>query len=234
MAPRVILVVADPGDVGGRATARAAALPAGELAGEATQVVLVTGDALAAARWCHRLDRHGRASTTLTLPGLSRPLTDDDLAAVCVRAQQWAAPWALRAAGPADAAYAHSEMTALIVSWLHSLGRRVVNRVEGNAPCGPGWSPTRWRQLAAAAGLPAGSERDAGVRTVLVAGDRVLDPADEAESLACQTLGMQSGCRLLEVLLTASGAVCDVRTVPDLTSPDRAAAAAQLLREVAE
>lgn len=233
MALRVILVVVDPGDVGGRATARAAARPARNPTGESIQVVLVTGTALAAAGWSHRLDRHGRASTTLTLAGLGRTLTDDDLAAVCVRAQQWSVPPALRAAGPADIAYAYSEMTALLVSWLHALGRRVINRAEGNAPCGPGWSPTRWRQCADAAGLPAGSEGEVGVRTVLVAGDRVLNTASEAESLACHTLAMQSGCRLLEVVLTAGGAVCDVRTVPDLSQPARYAAAADLLKEVA-
>ncbi|MEO7131386.1 MAG: hypothetical protein ABIZ07_08440 [Dermatophilaceae bacterium] len=233
MEPRVILVVADPHDVGGRATARAAAaLPPGG-AGEAIRVVLVTGDDVAAARWSHHLDRDGRASTTLTLPGLPRPLSDEDLAAVCFRAQQWSVPTALRSANEADIAYAYSELSALLVSWLHSLGARVLNRVEGNTPCGPGWSPDRWRQAAAQAGLPIAVRGEVGVRSVLVAGDHVLEAASGSEALACQVLARQSACRLLDVVLTADGGVSEVRTVPDLASPTRAVAAAHLLQEVA-
>lgn len=233
MTPRVILVVADPGDVGGRAAARAAALPPSPIAGQAFSVRLVTGDDLAAADWSQHVDAEGHASTTLTLPDLDRPLSDDDLAAVCFRSRRWAVPEPLRAAAPGDVAYARAELTALLVSWLHSLGPRSVNRVEGGSPCGPAWSPARWRQLTAEAGLATDTRRSVAVRSVLVAGAQALGPTGPAEAAACRSLAAGAGCRLLEVFFTAEDAACGVDPVPMLSGPDRIAAAADLLREVA-
>ncbi len=253
MSSRVVLVVADRSDPGGWAAARAAAspvpggpvpggtVPGGTVpggtdsggtdsggSGSAATVVAVTGDDLAAARWSHHVASDGRARTTIRLGGPRGPvLGDEGIATVLFRAQAWRVPVGLREAPAGDVSYAWAELTALFVSWLASLGPKVVNTVEGGSPVGPSWSSARWRQLAAEAGLQARDE-DA-VRAVLVAGEQVIGSQGHAESLGCRRLAASAGCRLLEVWFTASGEVCTASPTPSLTDPAHVAATTALL-----
>jgi len=192
--------------------------------------VVVSGDDLVAARWSHHLTADGRATTTIGLPN-GRVLDDDDLEAVLFRSQNWQVPIGLRSAPAADVAYARAELSALIVSWLASLGSRVLNAVEGTSPSGPAWSAARWRQLAAGAGFAVSDS--ARNRGVLVAGTRVIGAVDDAEARRCLDLAAASGCRLLEVSFTVGHEACDVEAVPLLCDPEHVAAAATLLSEMA-
>jgi hypothetical protein len=230
----VLLVVADAGDVGGRAAARVAALHPGASGEAGREVVVVTGDELAAAGWSHHVDGAGVAHTSVRLPGPdARVLTDGTLAAVWFRSRQWLVPPGLRAAAAADAAYAHAELTALIVSWLASLGPRTVNACEGVSPTGPAWSGARWRQLAADCGLAVAGASESTVRTLLVAGSHVVGARDSDEVLRCRRLAAAGSCRIVEVGLDAADRVTGVSTVPPLTDPAWIRAAGAMLQEVA-
>jgi hypothetical protein len=224
---RVVLVVADHADLGPRAAAREAALALGA-AGSVARVVVVTGDELVRATWSHRVGAHGRVHTRIGLRGAT--ISDDDVAGVVFRSQAWTPALAARGASAGDAAYARAELTALLTSWLASLGRRVANACEGTSTVGPVRRPQQWRRLAAQTGLPSG-EGDA-VRRVLVAGSRVVGAGGE-EADRCLALAESAGCRLLEVSFTASGAVGDVSVVPPLVTPAHVAATAALLEELA-
>jgi hypothetical protein len=231
---RVLLIVADPGDTGGRAAARVAALPPRSPGGVDHEVVVLSGDELAAARWSHHVDSAGVARTSVRLPGPDAPvLTDDNLAAVWFRSQQWRVPPVLRAAAAADAAYARAELTALLVSWLASIGPRTVNACEGLSPTGPSWSPARWRQLAAEHGLPVAGSEGVAIRSVLVAGSHMVGARDTEEHRRCRQLAAAGSCRIVEVGLDGADRVTGVATVPSLRGSAQIAAAAAMLQEVA-
>jgi len=230
MNQRRVLVVADREDLGVRTAARAAALALARASSDAA-VVVVSGDDLAAARWSHRVGADGRTHTRLLFPGAAVTLTDDDIAAVLFRSQAWLVPPGLRTAPEEDVSYAWAELNALFVSWLASLGPKVLNALEGGSPWGPAWSPARWRQVAADVGLPVS---DADVhRRVLVAGAHVIGAASTSEARACRELADLAGCRHLEVSFTARGEVSDVSPVPALAEPAHVAATTALLTEVA-
>jgi hypothetical protein len=225
-------VVADHDDLGVRAAARVAALTPGKPGSAARRVIVVSGDDLAAARWSHRVAADGRAQTTIRLPGAwGEVLSDADIAAVLFRSQAWRVPIGLQEAPEGDVSYAWAELNALFVSWLASLGHKVVNALEGGSPWGPSWSPARWRQVAAATGLPVSD--GATNRGVLVAGEHISGARSTTEAHRCRELAASVGCRLLEISFTTSDEVCAVAPVPDLVNPLHVAAASALLTEVA-
>lgn len=221
---QIVLVVADRTDLGGRLLALAGGSPA---AGR--RLVHTTPQALATARWEHRLGRRGARRTTLTLPG-GPCLTDDDLAAVWYRARAPLLPPAAASADPRDAWYAVAELTALVTSWLASLGEKVVNRPCGAGPAGPDWPATVWRRLADLSGMPA--EGDRRTRTVSLLGGTVLGAQSPDEAAAVRELGRRTGCRALGLELDGSDVV-NGTTVPDLAGGAARQAAAALLEEVA-
>ncbi|MDQ6836819.1 MAG: hypothetical protein M3137_00385, partial [Actinomycetota bacterium] len=138
--------MAEPYDAGAVAVAVAvAARPSAE------PVALVHPADLGGARWVHRVSPSGRATTDVALPD-GRRFSDADIAAVLVRSENTALPRFARSP-PADRDYASAEFRALLVSWLHSLGSRVVNRVDGVGLAGPSWSPQRWLVEAGRAGV---------------------------------------------------------------------------------
>jgi hypothetical protein len=55
---------------------------------------------------------------------------------------------------PEDREYAAVEMSAFLLAWLTSLGRRVHNRPTPTGLAGPFWRPERWLHVAAQAGIP--------------------------------------------------------------------------------
>jgi hypothetical protein len=227
MSRALVLVVADHEDHGARRAARAAA---SSLEGrDGAAVWVVTGAELAAARWCHAVSVDGRATTRVQIPGRTE-IYDDEVAGVLFRSLTPPVPPGLRHATEPDRSYAASEMTALLTSWLASLGDRVMNAVEGAGPTGPTWTPQRWLQLATEAGFECGSGPT--VRSVLVAGGRVagaLDPDERARALRLADL---TGCHLVEVGLTDDAAAATVSCVPLLLDPAHVTVLAEALLDL--
>ncbi|MCB5165818.1 hypothetical protein LG634_13360 [Streptomyces bambusae] len=123
------VVLAGPGDGGAAAVTRALAARVG-----GARVLAVTPGGLARARWTHRIDTRGEASTTVVLP-TGTVLADGTVGAVLNRSAGLPYPAPARgavggaaaaAARAKDAAYAHTERQALLASWLLSLAPRVV------------------------------------------------------------------------------------------------------------
>jgi hypothetical protein len=248
----VVLVVADAADLGARAAACAAR------ARPDADVRWVPGYAWERTRWTHRITSTGRASTRLTFPaGFGDPVDDDDLALVWFRATT-SVPSALRTASAADRDYASAEVQALTVSWLATLGDRVVNTVTGDGPTGPTWSNVRWRAEARRAGRPvtggvaatsarlvpgwSGSAWDARrpldltpdvARRVLVAGRRAVGASDVAEARGCCGLAAAARCRILSVGFDSAGGVVDAQPLAPVISPDEVTLAGAFLTEVA-
>jgi hypothetical protein len=218
----------------------------------------VPGYAWERTRWTHRITSTGRASTRLTFPaGFGDPVDDDDLALVWFRATT-SVPSALRTASAADRDYASAEVQALTVSWLATLGDRVVNTVTGDGPTGPTWSNVRWRAEARRAGRPvtggvaatsarlvpgwSGSAWDARrpldltpdvARRVLVAGRRAVGASDVAEARGCCGLAAAARCRILSVGFDSAGGVVDAQPLAPVISPDEVTLAGAFLTEVA-
>lgn len=249
----VVLVVADAADLGARAAAQVAARARPD-----ADVRWVPGYAWDRTRWTHRVTSTGRASTRLTFPaGFGDRVDDDDLALVWFRATT-NVPSALRTASATDRDYASAEVQALTVSWLATLGDRVVNTVTGDGPTGPTWSGVRWRAEARKAGLPvtsgaaatsarlvpgwSGSAWDARrpldltpdvARRVLVAGRRAVGASDVAEARGCCGLAAAARCRILSVGFDSAGGVVDAQPLAPVISPDEVTLAGAFLTEVA-
>ena len=126
---------------------------------------------------------------------------------------------------PADRDYATAEFQALVVSWLRSLGDRVVNDVDGVSAIGPSWTGRRALVEAQRAGLPvmtsvvatsgrlvpgfSGSPYAARLpwmdvagpplEHVLVAGSQAFGRLADGFGAACITLAGRVRCRLLDV-----------------------------------
>lgn len=109
----------------------------------------ITLDQLAAARWEHRLTARGAGSTALDLGFENK--TDFD---VVFNRIEPLSTLAFAGWSGGDRDYGRSEMLALLLSWLESLGPRVVNRPGFGSLVGPIDRPWPWLARAAAAGLP--------------------------------------------------------------------------------
>lgn len=115
------------------------------------ELVLVDALDTPATSWAHQVGAQG-ASVEVDL-GQGRRLRTGDVGAVLNR-MTWPPLRLLAAAAPADAAYAHSELTAFAVSWVRSLAPVVVNQPTSQGLCGRWRPPLHWRMLAMRAGLP--------------------------------------------------------------------------------
>lgn len=134
-------------------------------------IVVVRPEALGVARWSHHVDPYGRATTRLTLPRASSPIERIDC--VLNRLQYLPTPRFHRAS-PKNRDFAAAELNALVMSWLGSLGRRVVNPVaaHGMSTTAP-WS-RRWLPTAAACGLRV-------PRSIVATASRLLAPVGPGE-----------------------------------------------------
>jgi hypothetical protein len=125
-----------------------------------------------------------------------------------------------------DRAYAASEMTAFLTSWLSTLKCPVLNPPSASCLCGPSWRTEQWTLAASRLGLPVAPRRrytplfgegtsaamgaplfsfaDAhtGAVQMTVIGDRCIGDGDE--DLACQArlLAAAAGVELLAVLFS--------------------------------
>ena len=144
---RQALVIAHATDAG--AASVAARLRSG-LGAEAVHVV--RPEVLSLARWSHRVDEHGRASTDMTLPGRP-PIYSGDIGAALNRIRYLPVPRFQRSS-PKDRDYAGAELQALIASWLAGLGERAIHAVRRHPWLTPSLPAQHWASAAAACGLP--------------------------------------------------------------------------------
>src|SRR5262249_31759455 len=141
----------------------------------AERVGVARPEVLSLARWSHRVDAHGRASTRVALPRLGT-LDTSSIGAVLNRIQHLAVP-RFRRAPAKDREYAGAELQALVASWLAEHGARVVPSSRRHPCVTPGLPWQHWASAAAVHGLPIRSPPTDGVAAasagaVLVAGDR--------------------------------------------------------------
>jgi hypothetical protein len=112
---------------------------------------LVTAEQLAySLRWEHRLDDDGVLTQISLADG--RNISSSEIRGAVNRLQTVPARHLARAS-EADRAYAHQELTALILSFLHSLPEPTLNRPIGQAPSGPWLHLAEWTQYAVEVGL---------------------------------------------------------------------------------
>lgn len=179
-----------------------------------SDVEVVTGDALADARWEHRVGRSG-ARLRLRLPN-GRRVNGSRSIGVLNRLCGVPAAWMRRVGGP-DRDYALQEMYAFYLSWLHCLRGPMMNAPTPQGLCGNWRHPSVWLALAGTAGLPTSVYRQtsgddpeavwkrrdpsAPAKTVFVVNQRVIAFDGFPKSLheACIRLARAAGCRLLGI-----------------------------------
>jgi len=214
-----VLVVADPHDPGMRAvTVLANRIAPGTVA-------LAGPSELAKARWHQTITASGTVMTRVRL------VSGQEISPTVV----WCTVEHMLADGrfsEADAAYASTEFTALVNSWLLSLGKGCVNIPDGQCCAGPSWGGSRWRAEARRAGLAAPdppratSGRMVGgglspwevtapfareavrVSSVLVTGDGVEGAWTEGVAESCLRLARAAQCRILAVDFDEQQRVC--------------------------
>jgi len=161
-----IIVLAHAHDAGAAAVAAALARRAGRAI-----VDVVRPEALGVARWSHHVDPGGHVTTRLTLPRAASPIERVDC--VLNRLQYLPTPRFHRASLK-NRDFAAAELSALVMSWLGSLGRRVVNPVASHGMSATASWSRRWLPAAAACGLRV-------PRSVVATASRLLAPVGPGE-----------------------------------------------------
>jgi len=142
---RVALILAAPDDLSSEVVGR-------ELARRGCPVVAASAADLALARWFHAPD--DASGTTVVLPD-GHVLDDAAIGVVLNRLDGPDLPQFVQA--PAvDRDYAVAEFSALLASWLNSLGAPVVNPVGGENTWAPALHPLGWHAVALQCGLAVG------------------------------------------------------------------------------
>jgi hypothetical protein len=129
---------------------------------------------------------------------------------------------------PADQTYVAGEMNAFLLSWLSSLGCRVVNRPTARSLAGPGWRPEHWVRIAALLGAPVrqvevgGPTVDAAVVATVV-GERCVGDVHHALAAHALALARVAGVDLLDVQFSgpeSNAELIGANPWPDLGRPD--------------
>jgi hypothetical protein len=141
------LILSHLGDASAARTAAALAARHGSHAVCVVEDTELTGRAI----WRHVLSADGTWFQLTLSNGVK--LKDEDVSAVYNRLRYTFVP-RFASAKPADREYAVMETFALLLSWLESLGPRVVNRASSQGLGGNTVDPTIWQAMAARAGLP--------------------------------------------------------------------------------
>jgi hypothetical protein len=183
--------------------------------------LIEAGELVHECRWEHRIGT--TVTSSLLITGDGTVIDSGDVDGV-VNRLIWLSAEGYEGAPPGDREYASNELFALGLSWLESLGPRVLNRPAGAGLSGPWRTQGHWHALARAAGLPIvpyDSDRDDDVPDqtqpkVLVIGGQVIGPmaVQRAGQLAAFQRG--SGLDMLEVCLDAHGAMHGVSFLPAL------------------
>ena len=119
-------------------------------------VAVVTGSTLVHdCRWEHRVSPRGATAASSRLVLGDGTVLDATTVDAVVNRLGWLGAEGYAGASARDREYATGELFALGLSWLESLGGRVVNRPAPTGLSG-GWRQTaEWRSLARSVGLPA-------------------------------------------------------------------------------
>ncbi|MBO0654504.1 hypothetical protein J1792_17455 [Streptomyces triculaminicus] len=121
---RAVVVLADVWDAGASAVASAVAGRLGD-----GRVIAVRPEDLARARWTHRVDARGVATTRLSLP-TGQVLDGGGAIGAVLHRLHWVPPIGFAAASAKDRDYAAAELQALTSSWLLGIASRVVGVVN--------------------------------------------------------------------------------------------------------
>ncbi len=221
--------------------------------------LVVDTNGLVSAGWSLRVSPVGRATSVVQLP---QERLDDELRAVWCCARTLPMP-GFMGADPRDGEYAASEMRALVVGWLRSLGKRVVNPVDGDGLTGPSWTPIRWlvegarcglrtvpvtmatsgRSVAGWRGTPYDARRPVELSpgsalsdSLVVVGRQVIGELAPELSEACLALAGKAQCRLLELSFVKSDddwLLASADPVPMLRTAIQVRAVADLLTAIA-
>ncbi len=160
---------------------------------------------LTAARWTHRLAADGSVTTAIDHNGI-----DIGAPEIVFNRLEPLTGLAFRGWSAADRGYGQAEWLALLISWLASLGNRVIGAPDGSNLNGPPDRPWPWLAAAAAAGLP---PHPSGATSSL----RVFPPprsAQERPELMPLAAGAMPGDRPAGHTLPAAD-LCDVTIVGD-------------------
>jgi hypothetical protein len=208
---------------------------------------LLTAEELCAgAIWEHRLGRD-RASVRIELAD-GRVVAGERLNGVLNRLTHVPAAYLTRVTA-SDRRYVLAEMAALLLSALHALPCRVVNRAHPLGLSGQWRWPAEWHSLAAQAGLPTAgyvldsdhsaspgerSECPPGTTTLLVIGETVLGAPLPADLRAgCRRLARLARADLLGVELSPPGAAGLPRFLGATPAPDLRGGGASALAALA-
>jgi hypothetical protein len=196
------LVLGQDGDVDGQWIADGLGALAAEPVRLLTASTLVHGT-----RWEHRVGPGG-ASSRLVLP--DGTVLDSAAVDAVVNRLVWLGAEGFAGASPRDREYATAELQALGLSWVESLGPRVLNRPAGGGILGAWRTEAHWRALA----------RSVGLRIVpyTLDGEAVPVPAAETADEAADAAA-ESAADLM--VLVVDGEVFDKDGV--LTGPERSA-----------
>ncbi len=130
-------------------------IAAGLRARDDRRVVLATASTLVHdCRWAHRVGPGGASAASSRLMLGDGTVLDGSTVDAVVNRLGWLGAEGFAGASARDREYATGELFALGLSWLESLGGRVVNRPASTGLAG-GWRRTaEWRSLARSVGLP--------------------------------------------------------------------------------
>lgn len=206
------------------------------------ELVLVEALDTPVTSWAHEVGEDG-ASIEVHL-GDGRRLGTGEACAVLNRLT-WPPMGLLAAASPADAAYAHSELTAFALSWLRSLAPVVVNQPTPQGLCGRWRPPLHWRIMGMRAGLPIAPlrmasadfhycEDSAELSTMIltVGGELLSSDAPDAIRTAARNLAALSETTILGLRFAGADParfgwhLLDATPQPDLTAAGEAGIAA--------
>ncbi len=243
------LILAHAADAG---AASAATWLAGELGAAAVRIL--RPEILSLARWTHRIDAHGAASTRIALPH-AEPLVSAEIGAVLNRIRYLPTPGFNRSSAK-DRDYAGAELQAVVASWLAGFGDRAIHSLRRHPWVTPTLPPQHWAKAAAAAGLPVavriiassprargadggvahGGDADAAagaaVGTVLAAGRGVGGALADRYGTKCLAAAHLLGFSLLEFRFAVEGrdtVLVEVDPLPPLVEPWAAALTGRLL-----
>ena len=180
---------------------------------EAQGAALLTCGDLSTAGWCHYVGSPGLSTAVIA----GRRVAAGEITGVLTR-MAFLAEQELVDIVPSDRAYAASEMTAFLLSWLSNLTCPVLNPPTPTSLCGPYWRSEQWNSIAKTAGMrvhPATRRVSLGAQPmppvppslamVTIVGTQCLGDADEKLVQQAKALARIAGVDFLSVQFSSPG-----------------------------
>ena len=192
------------------------------------EALVVTCEDLSQPGWQHWVPHQDRGSAVIG----GRTIARSKISAVLTRLPSVSED-ELPSILPADRSYVAQEVMAFLVSWLASLGPRVVNRPTPFCLMGPHWRAERWVKVACELGLrtaPFARRAEFGrphphpdrrpLHSVTVVGNQAFcadgSPAQGVPRQAALRVAHTAGATLLAVRFNEEDALVDAHLWPDL------------------